>query len=304
MTLDLKPLTATQQVISLALKNQDNLKKVSIQISSGFKNPDFKGFAVDGTTEQFVALKETVNNLEAFQRSNTLAISRAKTSDEVISSIQDIASSFAELLARRRNDASGDHIPLESEAYSALDNIAGKLNIKFDGRYLFAGSKTNTKPISDLSSSTLNADDTPNASYYSGDSDAPSVRASETQTINYGVTANEDAFQELIGAIHLAIKANTNDSDIQFSSAIDMLNSSVEKLASVRSKVVSAVDNLEGINVQHGNSNVFISENLTKISQTDIVEATTRMSELEAIVQASYLAFNRISNLRLSNFLQ
>ena len=45
------------------------------------------------------------------------------------------------------------------------------------------------------------------------------------------------------------------------------------------------------------------SENLINISQTDLVEATTRLNELETITSASLLALARFGNLSLVNFL-
>ncbi len=57
-------------------------------------------------------------------------------------------------------------------------------------------------------------------------------------------------------------------------------------------------------NSTHKDFQLLIQGNLDDISQTDIVQATSKMSELQTIVQAGYLAFSRLSSLQLTNFLK
>ena len=76
MTIDIKASTTTQQVLSLASKNQDLLRQVSIQIASGNKHTDFKGFAEDGTVERLISFKENIAAAQTFKTSNNIVISK------------------------------------------------------------------------------------------------------------------------------------------------------------------------------------------------------------------------------------
>ncbi len=303
MALEISAATPTQIVLKLASKNQDELKKVSIQISSGQKHTDFIGFAEDATTESFLGFKTSIGNIDTYVRSNNSGIARAKTADSSIAKIQELATDLAKLLVQRRNAASGDNIPFTNEAESILQKIADQLNIQFDGRYLFAGSKTDTRPVTNITSSNLGTGDAPTDIYYQGDNVVPTVKSSDSEEVEYGVLANTQAFKDLIGAAHLGIAADEEESDNKLGSAIDLVNSAISDLTSVRAVTQSAISKMDKSNQTHNDIKLLIQENLDKVSQTDIVQATSKMSDLQAIVQASYLAFTRLSNLRLTNFL-
>lgn len=307
MAIEITPSIPTQVVLKLASKNQSALQDVSVQISSGLKHQEFKGYAEDGTTEKFLAFKSTIKEIETHMRSNNLAISRAKTADSTISDIQDVASSLAQLITQRRNSASGDDVHVDLEASGMLDKITGMLNTKFDGRYLFSGSKTNTPAVGDLSISNIDTSGTApvaTASYYNGDSDIVSVRSSDSEVVSYGILANDDGFKKLIGAAHLAIEGHNENSDTKLQQAMDMVNDAIDDLTSTRASGLIAVDKLQKSNTAHQDFKLLVQNNLDEVSQTNIVEATAKMSELQAIVQAGYLAFSRLSSLRLTDFLR
>ena len=303
MGIDIRPVTTTQRVLGLAGKNQEVLQKVSIQIASGSQYEDYKGFAGDGTVERVLSFNNSLAVTETYLKSNDVIFARVDTADQSVQQIQELASDLSQLITRKRNSASSDNVPLGIEGKSILDNIAGKLNVKFDGKYLFAGTKSNTKPIQSIQTSNLDAKDNPTNSYYSGDSTTPIIKIDDSQTLAYGVTGDELAFQQLIGAAHLAIEGHNDNSDDKLSAAVDMINLAISNLASLRATIGSNKQTIIQSNAVHRDFNILISENLINISQTNIVEATTKMSELEGTIQATYIAFQRLNGLRLSNFL-
>jgi flagellin-like hook-associated protein FlgL len=65
----------------------------------------------------------------------------------------------------------------------------------------------------------------------------------------------------------------------------------------------SAQNTINEANATHNATDLLVKENLKDISQTNIVDATTKMSELQATLQATYLAFQRLNQLRLANYL-
>jgi flagellin-like hook-associated protein FlgL len=83
-----------------------------------------------------------------------------------------------------------------------------------------------------------------------------------------------------------------------------MLNTSIEQLATARASALTAVDRMNKANSTHGDFKLLIQANLDDVSQTNIVQATSKMSELQTIVQAGYLAFSRLSSLQLSDYLR
>ncbi len=303
MTIQIKSATATQVVLQLASQNQEELKKVSSQIASGDKHPDFKGYAEDGTVERLISFSATVAYTKNYVTTNNNTIARINAQDQAVAQLQTIASDLAQLIAQRRNSASGSDVPVDIMGTSMLDNIASNLNVKFDGRYLFSGTKTNTMPFPDAQATNLDEDDNPTANYYAGNSEIPSTKINDSEETEYGVLGNDIGIQQLIGAVHLAINGHNANDDTKLAAAMEMVNQSISNIASSRSILLSAKVNINNSNSSLNSVNLLISENLVGISQTDIVDATTRMSELQATIQATYLAFNKLTQLRLSNFL-
>lgn len=303
MTIDISAATPSRILIKLAAKNQQALQKVSVQISSGDKNADFKGFAEDRTTETFLSLSTKLSQMDAHTAANNSAISRVKTMDLSVTQIQSVASDLAALITKRMNGATGTDIPVDLEAKGMLDKIAGALNVNFDGRYLFAGSKTNTVPVENIQTSNLGSNDQPTDNYYKGNKDIVSVRSSDYEDVEYGVLASDKSFVDLIGAIHLAVKGHENDDSATLSNALDLANKAVSEIASMRASMVSASNRMKKTNETITSYNLLVTDNIKDISKTDIVQASAQMSDLTAIVQAGYMAFSRLSSLKLTDYL-
>lgn len=304
MTIDLTNSTSARVVLNLANQNQDLLKQVSIQIAGGKKYQSFKGFAEEGNVESFISFQASFSKTNTFIQSNEIIRARVDTTSQAISQLQDIASDVSNLIAQRRNSASGQNIAFDIQANSILDRISEKLNTQFDGRFVFAGTKTNTQPVQNIHTSNINSDGTPLATYYNGDSSVPSVKISDSQDLEYGILGNDISFRQLIGAVHLAIDGDTNNDDEKLGQAMEMINNAVSNLTSVRAKTLASRESLDQADAVHLDVSNLVAENLNKISETNIVDATTRMSELQATIQATYLAYTRLSGLRLANFLQ
>ncbi|MDB2414683.1 flagellin [Rickettsiales bacterium] len=303
MAIEIISKSPSQVLIGISSKKREELEDVSIQVATGNKYPTYERMAAGGEVEKYISLRSTNDGLTDYIRSNELISSRVKTMRQSIDDLSEIASEYAQLVANRRNDAVGTNLPVLETGRALLDRIANNLNIKFDGRYLFAGSKTNTAPVSNIQTSNIGNDNLANTRYYAGDSVKATVRSSDTQEVEYGILANESAFQKLIGAIHLGMDGHTNEDDTKLSQSMDMINEAIVELTSVRTSASSTITNIDNTIINLENTQQLISENLGEVGNVDIVEASTRLSELDAIVQASFLAYNRLSRLQLSNFL-
>lgn len=296
------PKTAAQGIIFQANKVRDELGDVSASIANGKRHQNFVEYAKAGKTESLLSNQTLLKNINTFQRSNDNAINRLKTTENSIDQILDLGNDIAQLIASSRNPASGDFVPITETANSLLAEVKSNLNAKFNGKYIFAGSKTNTPPVGSLLVSNVSSG-VENANYYNGDSAVTTVRSSETQNVSYGITAAESGFQKLIGSVNLLLEGSSEDDNDTLAQASEMVTDAIEAIITTQAIVKSSIDTIENINTTHEDSELLILENLQDISETDLVEATTLLSQLEAQVQATYLAFNKLSALQLTNFL-
>lgn len=303
MTIDFSPLTPAQITLRFTDNIRGDLATLSAQISSGNKHSDYVGFAEEGNAEKYVSLKSVLDGLDSYKRSIGVANTRILATEQAISEIQKVADEFASVIVARRNSAAGSAVPVGLLGDSALGRVANNLNAKADNIYIFSGSKTNTPPVPSLEISNIGSDGVATASYYKGDSVKPSVRTSDTQEVEYGTLANEPGFKKLIGAIHLAMEGDSEEDDSKLASAMDMINEAVVDIAGTMTTIKATVNTLAGIRTSVEDAELLTSDNFIKVGKTDIVDATTKMSELEAQLEASFIAYTRLSRLRLSDYL-
>lgn len=304
MALDITPLTPTRFAIKLANDKRSELDGVTQQIAGGEKYRSYSGYASEGTLQSVLSLEAAVKESEGFVRSNNSAIAKIDVIETSLDSIQDIAKELSSLIVNRQNGASGDDIPINEVTDSLIGRIQSNLNTTYNGRYLFSGSKTDVPPVSDTVFDVSNiADDVAGANYYNGDSFNATVRQSPGQELEYGVNADASGFKKLIGAAHLLLDGHNKDDNNTLQDAQAMINEAVEELASERAVVRGNRSTLRETNVGHEDLKLLLEANFESKTQTDIVEASTRLSELEATVQASFSAWSRLNKLRLSDFI-
>ena len=103
------------------------------------------------------------------------------------------------------------------------------------------------------------------------------VDINTTFSVEMGVAANHQAFQDLIGAIHLAKQANWNKSTQQFSKAVGLLNIAVGEMINLRAVIGNNIKRVEDVNKQY---NQKISSNTAQVvgeTMQDPAEASVEM---------------------------
>jgi len=303
MTIDITPFTSLRSVTVLAERSRQKLESVTGEIASGVRHSDLSGFSSEGSLQNILFFDNAIDAANGYIHSNNNALSKIDVFEASVDSLQNIAEELSTLIVTRMNGASGDNIPVENIVSGLLDRTATALNATFGGQYLFGGSKTDRPPVINISQSNV-TDNIAHASYYQGDSDAQTVQSGPGQEVTYGITANQEAFRHLIGASHLLLEAHATGDDKTFEKALDLVNRSVSGIASVNGNLRKDANSLEETNRAQEEIKIVLEKNISDLRDTNIVEASTRLAELEAMVQASYNAWARLSSLRLSDFLR
>lgn len=290
-----------QKTITESLRVQSTLVDLQNQVSSGMQSTTFQGLS--GKVETFVQLEAKMKKTQTLVDTNTLIVSRLQTTQAALDQIIDLADDYKNLLLVRNNAASGDTVEFTIAATSILETIASQLNTSQEGRFLFGGTKTDVPPVTTpVPTNALLGE--PDDNYYQGNNAALVARVQESYTIDYGVRANDPAFQKLIAAINLGISADGSDTQELLSQATEMAASALEDIIAVRAKVQQNIVSIEDINSRSEQLNLYWKGFTEQISKTDIVSASIEISTNQAILQASYQAFSTISSLRLTDFIR
>ena len=300
---------AIQRISNMSLFNttirdvtntQVNLFNLQQQISSGIKSRDFKG--LNGQVEQFVGLEVKINKVDMYLENNQTTTARLQTVNKSLDSIIDITDAIEDLMVAARNPGTAPDLNFVQQVQDKLKGIADSMNITFEGRYLFSGTRTNVKPVPTVP--VPNSEfGVPDANYYEGSDVSTTQRVDDDIDITFPVRGDDPAFMELFASVNMAINAYSNNSDDGMKAAIDLVQGAQDKLNAVQGRVNSTVLNIDQIKDRQTQLKLYWTGVVENVSKTDIVAATSKVANDQAVLQASYQVFARLVQLKLSDFL-
>lgn len=301
--------TFASQQLSLAqqMQSQSQWAEANIQASSGKQSRDYAGIAID--TSRLISLENLHEGLDSYISNIGITDSRLQSMESSIAAIFDVATDVRTLLMAALNAGNAEDAAVSQNTSIMLEEVAGRLNVRQDGRYLFSGSAIATPPV-DLT--TFDPDDggydsndptLANAGYYAGDDTVLSVRVDDAVILDYGVQATESGIEALLRGLYLASTAAPTDT-AQLESALDLMNTAIDELPNIRSRIGTTRAVLEQTKAAHSEVQLFAEREISDIENVDVVQVMTRISGLQLQLEASYMIMAQLSNLTLLNFLR
>lgn len=291
-----------QQTLTLSniLNAQKRIQDAEIQISSGVKSQTYTG--ISSQAARLVSLEGLKTRFDQLAKNNTLIEARLQRMDQSVSTIFDAMIELRNLVIQRVNDASGSAVPLAAVAQNLLDVVAGQLNAKENGRFLFSGTQTSTAPVI-IPVPDPTTFGVPEANYYQGDSTELTVRIDDTITITYGMTADRAVFQESIAAMKAAIQGDATNDSALLNTALSLADSAIASLAGARAEIGSDMSTIDLAKQRNVDFLLFVEQSISDIENVDIPSAITRLMAEQTILQASFMSLARVGSLSLVNYL-
>jgi flagellar hook-associated protein 3 FlgL len=168
------------------------------RVSSGKNGTDLKSYATQAET--LTAMKSVDARITNYQSQNTLIAAKLSTQDQALSATADAATQVRTAIANAI--ASGDANTLMQVVQGQFQTAVSSLNTQFDGKYVFAGSKITTQPVTATQLSDLTSGP-PIASFFQNDNVATQAKLDDTTTVTTGQVASNlgtpmmQAFQAL-----------------------------------------------------------------------------------------------------------
>jgi flagellar hook-associated protein 3 FlgL len=131
----------------LAIRNAAKVTDLQNQASSGYKSRDYAGIA--DSTQRLLNLEGEYTRTEQYLRNTTQAKLRLQSMETAVDSMLTIATQMKTLLIQASSAQQADDVNIKDEADQALQQIANLLNTNLDGRFLFAGGRSE-EPAVDL----------------------------------------------------------------------------------------------------------------------------------------------------------
>jgi flagellar hook-associated protein 3 FlgL len=290
----------TSKLINNNMRLQGKYAEGQMQVSSGMKSDSYEGIAKDSS--KILSLESDYARLVTQTENAQLAMERADVSYDVLGTIIDSTQPFLAAVNAGLSSTITSQDLLQF-AEIGLSQIESLLNTQVAGRFLFAGSATQTPPV-DFADPAFGPATTPSVidtDYYQGNDFVQSVEASDGLVVDYGFTANDPALEEIIRAYDLIRNAPTDPATLQ--EAFTLLETGLDQLSEKRSSIslnAQALDRSVNNNMDDLN---LIDNTLAGLKEVDLAEVTIRLQELQSQLEASYSLTASILRLNLSDYL-
>jgi len=300
---------AQSRLTQFHLQNtQQRLYETQIQISTGKVGTRYSDLGTEAG--RLVSLKNTRVRVDQYLQNVQIVDQRLQVMESNASTIFNLASNFKTLLVQGLNAESASDMALDKAAQALLSQVAGLLNERQDGRYLFAGTATDAPPV-DLNAPGFTAPpsiypSSADTGYYVGNSTKLTARVDDGFDVTYGVTADETGFEQIIRALNLAATANVGPPQERdrFEEALRVVNQAIDNIPLIISRIGGARRTLEQVQNKHNDFQLFTDEAIGKVENVDVTAAVSRLTEDQVTLEASYMTVARLANLSLTNFLR
>jgi flagellar hook-associated protein 3 FlgL len=289
--------TRTSQLL---LEAQTRARATQIQISTGKVARQFSGIASDAS--RLVSAKDALQRFGEFQHNNTLVGQRLEVMEASTASLIEIATRLRVLLIQRLDSAQGVPGTISANVGQLLQQAVSDLNAELDGRYLFAGSRTDRQAVA--LDPAFGAFGAPDDTYYQGDAVELTVHADVDHDLTYGMTADRQGFQELIGALRAAGEGDGSDDRALLESALDLVNAALPRIAGYQGEIGAGRAALDRINLGHGDAELYLESQISDIENVDLSDAITRLAQDQMVIESAMATIAQLNRLSLVDFLR
>jgi flagellar hook-associated protein 3 FlgL len=310
MTTRVSNLASNKLVQSTIMKTQERILDSQLQISTLQKSQDYSGIA--DSADRLVTTEASRRRIDQYLTEGSNVQLRMNTMLNSIDSLKTTLSDVQGMIRDIQDDGTlPSGIDKDEFADTKISEVEDFLNVRVAGRYLFSGSLTDTKPVvpGDMTTpptydSSFNTVAEPSF-YYQGDDTKLKARLDEGLDVQYGVTADDPAFEKLTRAIRILRSTPLNDPDIKskMQEASDLCTQAQDGMQSLELNVGTKVEQLGRTTTTLNNSKNFMDGVVSDLEMADTTTAVAQLTQDQTTLQASYQVIVRMSGLSLTNFL-
>lgn len=240
----------TQSMISRSLLSDLNdvatrLSRTQQKLSSGkeLTRPSDDPFAVS----RAIALRGSLEATRQYQRNAIEAQAWTETTEVALARVTDAVQRARELLVQGGNDASGPQAreAIAAEVESLIDSIKQEANASYAGRYVFAGTATETRPYA-LGAADAYAGNTAAVAREIGPGVSLTVNVAGSDVLGQGQGAADDKLLHVLRDVVDHLRGGTAaDANALRGTDLARLDDNLNELSRLRAVVGSTTNRLE-----------------------------------------------------------
>lgn len=310
MTTRISNLASSKLILSAIAQTQGRMNESQIKLTTGFKAQNYAGLASDA--HKLVTVEASRRRVDQFLDEAANLKLRMDTTLNSIDALKKTLDDTQKLVKDVLDDGQlPNGIDKDSFADVKISEIEDFLNVRIAGRFMFAGSMTDTKPVEpgDMTSApaydaSFNTVSEPSF-YYQGDDTKLKARLDEGVEIQYGITADNPAFEKLVRAVRIIRSTPSNDANIQakYQEAADLLDQAQTGLEGLELNVGTKLEQLVSTGKTLNTTKNFLNGSVSDIETADPAQTSAELLNDQNMLEASYNILVRLSNLSLTKYL-
>lgn len=304
MAMRIATFAASSRVLDETLRSQAQLAKLQLQEASGKISTDYGGLG--STAGRVINVEVSKQRAQAYADAASLSDDRVQVMYDTVGSLVDLLTQLRSDLASASSGLDGTSgAAINATAAEMLNEAASLMNSQFEGRYLFSGSRVDTKPVDVSSLAAATATSAADTSYYQGDDTVTSVRVSNDDVVSYGVLASDPAFEKTLRALNIVANMTVSplDSDA-LDAASDLVLEAIDGMTTVQTKLSlnsKMLERAEQIQTDYVDQATSMA---SALGDVDVAAVAASLSTYEAQVQAAYSAIAKVQALSLVDYLR
>lgn len=306
MTTGVSTLEQQNQMLQYLQQMNTQATTLEAQISTGQVSTTYAGIAPQAG--EVIDLQATQSQQQGYINTITAVNSQLQTASLAEQNIASIATTFQNTLANDAFTTSGASV--QETAQQLLTEVGSYLNTQGATGYLFSGNQTNT-PAFNAAGLPNPGDLTTNvaADYYGGDNGIAQATVDNNNTMQYGVTGNNPAFEQIIRVLNFFANdatplSQTNPTDVaNVQQGQQMMAAAAQSVQQIVATNGEQQSDLAQLTTAHQNAITLATTSLNNIEQVDSATAITQLNTLQTQLQASYQTINILQGLSLSKYL-
>ncbi len=277
--------------------NTDGLSKANEVVSTAKRINALSDDPVGLT--QALNIKSTLDGIKQLGRNINMGKSWLTASESAVTLVQNLIADTKVLCVQMATATTTEaaRSAAAGTIQNTLDEIVSLSNTEVNGRYIFAGSKTDAAPFNQSGT-------------YSGDSNVFTIKIGKDSTIAVGsdgsavfqpsgAGASDDIFNTLTN-----LKSALESDDISgIQTAMGKLSSHLDQLSDKISDIGSKMIRMDMKEKIFQDLNITSTERLSRIEDADIVEAIIELKEKEIAYQAALASSAKLMKLSLMDYM-
>ncbi len=294
-------ISTAQQSLDMRLviaRNNAEQAKLAQEAASGVKQDVYADNP--GAATKTLQIRTRMSATESYKTSNELLAGKLENMYDSLSQITETAREFQDIsLAGGLTSQNRDEYRQQAEI--TLQGIVSMLNTTYGGEFLFSGLATDTAPVE--------IDGTGNAVNYLGDTTGNlAMKIDDTTQMNYGIRADDAAFQNVFDALEIVLTTNLDAlDDAGFEAMRDtvttLMNDGLTQLTSLGARLGNNQSVLEQkIDDQYSRLSIYNAA-ISGIETAEPEETALRLNQVMNQLEVSYQITARISGMTLLDYL-